>query len=555
MAYGKPDHLFHCLSTDVHVAALVLCRSRRLVAGKTKSIATAIDLTSPSTMSATAPPDAASVEKRKPAAHAVFFPFPAQGHVKAALHLAKLVHERGGVRVTFVHSDRNRRRVLRSRGPDALAGAPGFAFASVPDGLPPPSGEGGDDGDTPQYMVALLSSLETSAGSHLKKLLDDAAAAGAPATCVVSDVESVLRAAGEVGVPAVAFWTPSACGLMASQQCQQLIDKGFVPLSDAAQLSNGYLDSTVIDWVPGMPADMRLRDFPSFIRTTDADDAMLRRVLGLADCVRTVASAVVLNTFDELEGEVVEAMSAFLPPIYAVGPVPLLAQQVVVAGGGAPPLDAPPAASLTKEDDGCLAWLGTKRPRSVVYANFGSIAVLTTQQIEEFAWGLANSGYEFLMVIRDDQANGASGGGITPKFVEETKGRCYVTRWCPQVAVLRHEAVGAFLTHCGWNSMLESICSGVPMLCWPFGADQQTNCRFACMEWRVGVEVGGDVKRAEVEALVRDVMGRGEKGMELRRRAAEWKERAAAASEPGGSSRVNLDRLVNEVFHPSKKEL
>ncbi|TKW39220.1 hypothetical protein SEVIR_1G164332v4 [Setaria viridis] len=302
--------------------------------------------------------------------------------------------------------------------------------------------------------------------------------------------------------------------------------------ADAAQLSNGYLDSTVIDWVPGMPADMRLRDFPSFIRTTDADDAMLRRVLGLADCVRTVASAVVLNTFDELEGEVVEAMSAFLPPIYAVGPVPLLAQQVVVAGGGAPPLDAPPAASLTKEDDGCLAWLGTKRPRSVVYANFGSIAVLTTQQIEEFAWGLANSGYEFLMVIRDDQANGASGGGITPKFVEETKGRCYVTRWCPQVAVLRHEAVGAFLTHCGWNSMLESICSGVPMLCWPFGADQQTNCRFACMEWRVGVEVGGDVKRAEVEALVRDVMGRGEKGMELRRRAAEWKERAAAASEP-----------------------
>lgn len=103
--------------------------------------------------------------------------------------------------------------------------------------------------------------------------------------------------------------------------------------------------------------------------------------------------------------------------------------------------------------------------------------------------------------------------------------------------------------------MLESICSGVSMLCWPFGADQQTNCRFACTEWRVGVEVGGDVKRAEVEALVRDVMGGGEKGMELRRRAAEWKERAAAASEPGGSSWVNLDRLVNEVFHPYKEEL
>jgi hypothetical protein len=174
------------------------------------------------------PADAGSGEK--PAAHAVFFPFPAQGHVTAALHLAKLLYIRGGVRVTFVHSDRNRRRLLRSRGPAALAGAPGFCFASVPDGLPPLSGEGDDVSHDPrQVMVALLSSFEASV-PHLKKLLDDAAASGAPATCVVSDIESVLRAAAEVGVPAVAFWTPSACGLMASLQCQQLIDKGFVPL-------------------------------------------------------------------------------------------------------------------------------------------------------------------------------------------------------------------------------------------------------------------------------------------------------------------------------------
>ncbi|CAL5058215.1 unnamed protein product [Urochloa decumbens] len=500
----------------------------------------------------TAPADDAAASGEKPAAHALFFPFPAQGHVTPALHLARLFHVRGGVRVTFVHTDRNRRRILRSRGPGALAGAPpGFVFASVPDGLPPPppSGEVDDTRrDTPQDMDALVSSIMTSAPTHLRKLLDDAAAAGAPATCVVSDVESVLRAAAVAGVPAVAFWTASACGLMASLLCQPLIDKGFVPLKDAAQLSNGYLD-TVIDWAPGMPADMRLRDFLSFIRTTDPDDAVLRRVIGLMDAVRTAASAVVLNTFDELEREVVAAVSALLPPpapIYTVGPLPLLAEHIVAGC----PLDAVAAASanFTKEDDGCLAWLDSKRPRSVVYANFGSITVLTAQQVEEFAWGLANSGYEFLLVIRDD---GHDGGGVTPEFVEETKGRGYVTSWCSQAAVLRHEAVGAFLTHCGWNSTLESMCCGVPMMCWPFGADQQTNCRFACTEWRVGIEVGGDdVSREEVERLVRDVMG-GEKGVELRRRAAEWKEKAAAAaSQPGGSSWVNLERLVKEVFHP-----
>ncbi|CAL4887835.1 unnamed protein product [Urochloa decumbens] len=506
--------------------------------------ATAIDLTL-SAMS-TPPADDAAASGEKPAAHALFFPFPAQGHVTPALHLARLLHVRGGVRVTFVHFDRNRRRILRSRGPGALAGAPpGFVFASVPDGLPPPppSGEVDDHHDatrrdSPQHMDALLSSIQTSAATHLRKLLDDAAAAGAPATCVVSDVESVLRGAAESGVPAVAFWTASACGLMASLHCQPLIDKGFVPLKDAAQLSNGYLD-TVIDWAPGMPADMRLRDFLSFIRTTDPNDAVLRRVVGLMDAVRTAASAVVLNTFDELEREVVAAMSALLPqPIYTVGPLPLLAEHVVAASAAG-------SANLTKEDDGCLAWLGSKRPRSVVYANFGSITVLTAQQVEELAWGLANSGYEFLLVIRDD---GHGSGGVTPEFVEETKARGYVTSWCPQAAVLPHEAVGAFLTHCGWNSTMESICCGVPMLCWPFGADQQTNCRFACTEWRVGVEIGSDVKREEVERMVRDVMG-GEKGVELRRRAAEWKERAAAAaSQPGGSSWVNLERLVKEVF-------
>lgn len=170
-----------------------------------------------------------STRAEKPAAaHAVFFPFPAQGHVTAALHLARLLHVRGGVRVTFVHSDRNRRRLLRARGPAALAGAPGFGFASVPDGLPPPSGEDDDD-DSEQVMVSLLASLHTFV-PHLKKLLDDLSGSGAPVTCVVSDIGPVLRAAADVGVRAVAFWTTSACGLLASLQCQQLIDKGVVPL-------------------------------------------------------------------------------------------------------------------------------------------------------------------------------------------------------------------------------------------------------------------------------------------------------------------------------------
>jgi len=172
-------------------------------------------------------PSAMSTRAEKLATQAVFFPLPAQGHVTPALHLAKLLHVRGGVRVTFVHSDRNRRRLLRTRGPAALAGTPGFGFASIPDGLPPPCGE--DDGDSPQVMVSLFASVDTFV-PHLKKLLDDLYASGAPATCVVSDIDPVLRAAADVGVRAVALRTTSACGLLASLHCQQLSDKGLDPL-------------------------------------------------------------------------------------------------------------------------------------------------------------------------------------------------------------------------------------------------------------------------------------------------------------------------------------
>jgi UDP:flavonoid glycosyltransferase YjiC (YdhE family) len=114
-------------------------------------------------------------------------------------------------------------------------------------------------------------------------------------------------------------------------------------------------------------------------------------------------------------------------------------------------------------------------------------------------------------------------------------------------AVLRHEAVGAFLTHCGWNSMLESVCAGVPMLCWPFAGDQQPNSRLACTECRVGVELGEEPRREEVATAIRQVMG-GERGEQLRRSVAEWKEKAALAARPGGSSWANLEKLANEVL-------
>ncbi|ERN14185.1 hypothetical protein AMTR_s00033p00058040 [Amborella trichopoda] len=95
--------------------------------------------------------------------------------------------------------------------------------------------------------------------------------------------------------------------------------------------------------------------------------------------------------------------------------------------------------------------------------------------------------------------------------MEATKERGFLASWCNQEKALLDPAVGVFLTHCGWNSIMETACGGVPVICWPFFAEQQTNCWFACNEWGLGMEIENDVKRKEVEALVREMM-HGEKG-------------------------------------------
>ncbi|CAL9111067.1 unnamed protein product, partial [Musa textilis] len=472
--------------------------------------------------------------------HAVCIPYPAQGHITPMLKLAKLLHSKG-FHITFVNTEYNHRRLLKARGPAALDGLPDFRFETIPDGLPP------SDDDATQDIPALCRSTMTTCLPPFLDLLselNDPSSERPPVSCIVSDgvMSFTLDAARELGIPVVLFWTTSACGFMGYIHYRHLVERGLTPLKDVDELTNGYLD-TPVDWVPGMK-NMRLRDFPSFIRTTDPDDTMLH--IGLHEAGRaSMASAIVLNTFDELESSVLNAMAAILPPLYTVGPLQLLTSQIPRS-----PLDAM-GSNLWKEEPACLRWLQGKKPGSVVYVNFGSITVMTNQQLIEFAWGLANSGYEFLWIVRPDLVKGES-AVLPQEFTVETKERGLLASWCPQEEVLAQPAVGGFLTHSGWNSTLESICSGVPMLSWPFFAEQQTNCRYVCAEWGAGMEIDSDVKREVVEGLIRELMGE-EKGKEMKRRAMEWKEAAGRAAQPGGSSSANLERMVREALLPWKE--
>lgn len=284
---------------------------------------------------------------------------------------------------------------------------------------------------------------------------------------------------------------------------------------------------------------IRLRDIPSFVRTTDPEDFMLKFIKAESERAKK-ASAIILNTYDALEHEGLVSLASMLPPVYSIGPLHLLLNQVTDS-------DLKLIGSnLWIEESGCLEWLDSKEPNSVVYVNFGSITVMTSDQLTEFAWGLANSDQTFLWVIRPDLVAGDS-AMLPPEFVSATKERGLFASWCPQEQVLSHPSIGGFLTHNGWNSTIESICGGVPMICWPFFAEQQTNCRYCCTEWGIGMEINSDVKRGEVESLVSELMG-GEKGSEMKKKTREWKKMAEEAITSTGSSCMNLDDMINKVL-------
>ncbi|KAJ8759703.1 hypothetical protein K2173_009804 [Erythroxylum novogranatense] len=470
--------------------------------------------------------------------HAVFIPVPAQSHIKAMLKLAKVLHHKG-IHITFVHFEINYRCLLESRGPDSMEGVPDFRFECIPDGLPST-----DTNVRPHLRHLSKTILESDYlapfSDLIGKLNDTSSSNVPPVTCIVSDgflSNFTIAAAKEHGLPIKIFFTLSASGFMGLDQIRVLAERGLLPLKDESFQKNGYLDQ-IVDFIPGMK-NMRLKDFAAGgIRAKSTDDVRFRLAVETTKKSRE-APALILHTFDALEPELLDPISSMFPTVYFIGPLQLHLNQMQQSGLRSI------GCNLWKEEPECLQWLDSKEPYSVLYVNFGSITVLTTEQLIEFGMGLAKSNHPFLWIIRHDMVVGSS-AILPPEFSEETRERGFIASWCPQEEVLNHPSVGGFLTHCGWGSTIESISAGMPMLCWPFLGDQPTNCRYACAEWGIGMEIDNDVKRDDLAKLIIELM-EGEKGKEMKNKAMEWKRLAEKATGPKGSSSLNLEKLINEV--------
>lgn len=208
--------------------------------------------------------------------------------------------------------------------------------------------------------------------------------------------------------------------------------------------------------------------------------------------------------------------------------------------------------------DDCLKWLDGKKAASVVYACLGSLSRPSPAQFMELALGLEASNHPFVVVVKGEEMwRWIWGEGIG----ERTSGRGFFIRdWAPQVAILSHPGVGALLTHCGWNSTLEGMCAGLPMITWPLFGEQFLNERLIVGILGIGVGVGAKgvvhvgeeegenkVTRDGIKQAIERVMDGGNEGCERRKRAQELGEIAKRSVEEGGSSWLNVELLIQDI--------
>ncbi|KAI7733839.1 hypothetical protein M8C21_027748 [Ambrosia artemisiifolia] len=296
-----------------------------------------------------------------------------------------------------------------------------------------------------------------------------------------------------------------------------------------------------IDWIPGMEA-IRLKDIPNYVRATKPTHLGLKYLLETAKAADNVPH-MIIHTFEELEASLVKELRSIFPNIYTIGPLQLLLNEETknLSFKGY---------SLWNEEPKCIEWLQSKEPDSVLYVNFGSLTVMSLQDVLEFGWGLVNSNHYFLWIVRTDLVDGKP--AVLPRELEETvKKKGFIASWCSQKEVLNHPSVGGFLTHGGWGSVIESLSAGMPMICYPFVGDQQANCRQMCKEWAVGLEIERVVKRDVVEKVVRVLM-EGVEGERVWKKALEWKKMAEMATSCNGSSYLDVHKLANVIIELSR---
>ncbi|XVE61618.1 hypothetical protein DITRI_Ditri06bG0054800 [Diplodiscus trichospermus] len=479
--------------------------------------------------------------------HFVLFPFMAQGHLIPMVDIGRMLAQRDVI-VTIVTTPHNGSRVHESVARTKESGHPihlvQLQFPGKEAGLP----EGCENLD----MVSSTEDFEKF--FKAANMMEEAAqklfeTLTLRPSCIISDMclYYTSKIASKFRVPRIAFHGFSSFCLL----CLHNIH------------SSKTLDSITSDseyfTVPGLPEKVELTRVQLPANT---QDERWKAIFGRMTEAEQASYGAVINTFEELESWYVkEYKKVRKDNAWFIGPVSLSHkdEQDKAQRGNKASID----------EHQCLKWLDSQEPSSVIYACLGSISSMKLPQLIELGLGLEASNKPFIWVLREnDTANEVEKWIKEDGFEERIKGRgLVILGWAPQVLILSHPAVAGFLTHCGWNSTIEGISSGVPLITFPLFADQFSNEKLVVQILKIGVSVGVEkptnfgeedktgvmVKKEDVKNAVEKLMDEGNEGIERRIRAKEFGQKAKKAAELGGSSYLNMTLLIQDISQQSNK--
>ncbi|XP_047068053.1 UDP-glucosyltransferase UGT13248-like isoform X1 [Lolium rigidum] len=449
-------------------------------------------------------------------ANVLLLPFPgAQGHTNPMLQFGRRLAYHG-LRPTLVAT----RYVLSTTPPP---GDP-FRVAAISDGFD--AGAGSSGGASSASIAQYMSRLEAVGSETLRELLLSEARAGRPVRVLVYDplLAWATRVARAAGVPAAAFFSqPCAVNIVYAELC-------------AGRLALPVTDGRALFARGALSVELEPEDVPPFVALPEQYpefcNMSITQFEGLED-----ADDVLVNSFHDIEPKEAKYMESTWRA-KMIGP----AVPSFYLDDHRSPSNKFYGFNYLSGGESCMDWLEKQSANAVVFVSYGTFSEYEAPRLEELGNGLCSSGKPFLWVVRSSEAH---------KLSEKLKAKCeengLIVSWCPQLEVLAHKSIGCFVTHCGWNSTLEAIACGVPLVAIPHWADQPTIAKYVQSVWGMGVRAqpgeNGWIKRDEVNRCISEVMD-GKRKDEYKRNAVKWMQKAKKAMQEGGSSDKNIARFA-----------
>ncbi|KAH0462016.1 hypothetical protein IEQ34_009591 [Dendrobium chrysotoxum] len=439
--------------------------------------------------------------------HIVSIPYPGRGHINPMINLCRLLSPRIDLTITIILTEEWIKLISSDSSSPNLPD--NIKVRSIPNVLPSERTRGNN---YTEFFEAVMSKMADPVQRVLNEL-------NPPADIVVADalLPWIVDICKQRNVPAVSLWTESASLFFALYKFDRLDAAGGLP--------EDFSGDEALSYLPNVSSTHIANLLPT-ATTFDILRAFSRSYYWFHP-----AHSLLTTSFDKLEISVMEKIrSEFSIPIYQIGP--LIPHNLL----------SPSPKPTNPDFSPYFSWLDSQPNSSVLYVSLGSFLSISDHQMEEIAMGLIQSKVKFLWVLRDKL--------FCVDKVDEDTG--FILPWCDQLRVLCHSSVGGFLTHCGWNSTLEAIYAGVPMITYPLFWDQQPNTKLVVDDWKIGLRLKENdeetVKREMIVKKVNKLMDfddEASKGM--RERVARFKEVCQAALEVGGSSQQNLDEFLQQV--------